>query len=431
MTVSPESTSPSPDWDLVRLAEVAPEAFSERVASEVARADRDYTPVGDDLISKPVRLVQEGKYNRARLVRFSDYLVPGESVVEIGCGGGFVAAQLLRAGAGSYRAMDLEPICIRRTTRLLTDLGLDDRVTSVVEQDLYTLTPPDLAGASLVVCSEVIEHVPDPEGALLTIARALPEGADLLMTMPVLGRLETVWGHLSIFTVERLQGMLARAGLAAHHVEPLGDRWTFVLAGHRAAPATDERLDRVRAGARDLAPVVRPEELPIRPPQPTRMCNVDTDSLTPGPVTHTRSTRVETHAADSPEGMVSVRLSSRRSLIKRPTSGGVALPLPGGDPVMGVRVELGFASLEHVTDISITFRGPGSTTAGVWTWQPGTKDRKKTGTRRFTIRPGSDPAPFSGPRSADLSDADRVEVSAALPSGGATSFTVRRVGWIH
>lgn len=430
MGVSTESTS-VPDWDLVRLAEVQPAALRDRVASEVKRAQQVYQPVGDHLISKPVRTIQEGRYNRARLVRFTDYLIPGEDVFEIGCGGGFVAAQVLRSGAGSYRAVDLEPICVRRTTKLVTDLDLTDRVRSITEQDLYTLVPSDLAGASLVICSEVIEHVPDPERALEVIGAALPEGAELLFSVPILGRLETVWGHLSIFTVERLQGMLEQAGLEARHVEPVGDRWTFVLAGRRGEPATHDRRPRLDAGAQDLAPVIRPDTLPARPPQPVRMHNVTIDSFVPRPIKHTRATRAEVDAATGADDQIAIRLASRRRLFGRTASGGVALPLPQGDPVLGVRLEFNFASLEDITEITVAVRGPGSKSAGVWSWKPTAKDRKRAGRRRFTVRPGSDPAPFTGPKSADFTGADRVEISAVVPAGASVELGLKRVGWIH
>ncbi|MGN7246743.1 class I SAM-dependent methyltransferase [Janibacter anophelis] len=431
MGVPTESTTPRPDWDLVRLAEVAPAAFAGRVADEVERAEQAYTSVGKERVDKKIRAVQEGPYNRARLVRFSDYLAPGEDVFEIGCGRGFVAAQVLRSGAGSYRAIDLEAKFVESTVKLLGDLDVADRLRSATEQNLYSLTPGDLGDASLVICSEVIEHVPDPERALEVIGAALPEGADLLFSVPLLGRLETVWGHLSIFTVERLQEMLDRAGLEARHVEPVGDRWTFVLAGRRGEPATHDRRERLAAGVEGLAPVERPEELPPRPPQPARMRNVHIETLVPWSVTHTRRTRAEVVPAATRGEQIAVRLASRRRLFGRTASGGVALPLPDGEPVHGVRLELTFESLEDVSAFTVAVRGPGSRTAGVWTWHPEDKDRKRSGSRRFTIRPGSDPTPFTGPRSADLGGADRVEVSAVVRAGSSASFGLKRVGWIH
>ena len=139
----------SPDWDLVRRAEGPRAPLADRVASELERGRRDYAPpeVGSDVVSDKVRRVQEDAYNRARLERIADVVLPGEELVEVGCGAGFVAARALAAGAASYRAMDLEASCVRRTGRLLDALGHEDRVRSIVEKDLYTLEPGDLDDA--------------------------------------------------------------------------------------------------------------------------------------------------------------------------------------------------------------------------------------------------------------------------------------------
>jgi hypothetical protein len=114
MTETTSSTDPV--WDLVRLAEATPEALQERVDSELERGRRDYRPLPDEVpIGERVRRAQQSPRNRARFERFSDYVLPGDSVVEVGCGWGFVGARVLAAGAGSYRVMDLQAHVARRT----------------------------------------------------------------------------------------------------------------------------------------------------------------------------------------------------------------------------------------------------------------------------------------------------------------------------
>lgn len=422
-----------PDWDLVRRAESSRPLLADRVASELARGERDYEPpeVGD-LVSERVRRVQEDAHNRARLERFADVVVPGEAVVEVGCGAGFVAARVLAAGAGSYRAMDLDAGCVRRTTRLLEALDLTDRVGPIVEQDLYALAPGELADASLVLCSEVVEHVPDPEAALEALGRALPEGADLLFSVPLLGRLEQVWGHLSIFTVDRLQDMLGRAGLEAHHVEPLADRWVLVLAarpgdGVRRA----DRLHQIAAGSRQHPAVPRDGEVTSLPPQPTTFDNVPIDAVPVVPVERTRTARVVASGADDATGTITAEVSGSPSLLRRRATGGVGLPLTDVGPVRGIRLQLGFDSFADVSRVTIAFTGPGSTRAAEWTWVPSDKDRRTPVPRTVVIRPGPGRAPFTGPRSADLSGAERVEVCASVAAGGSARFEIARVAWIR
>ena len=421
-----------PDWDLVRLAETSRAPLRERVASELARGERDYQPpeVGD-LVSDRVRSVQEDAHNRARLERFSDFVVPGEAVVEVGCGAGFVAARVLGAGAGSYRAMDLEAGCVRRTSRLLDALALQDRVGEIVEKDLYTLAPGDLDDASLVLCSEVVEHVPDPEAALETLGRALPPGADLLFSVPLLGRLEQVWGHLSIFTVERLQAMLEAAGLEAFHVEPLADRWVLVLAGrpgtstHRA-----DRLDRVLTGARQHPPVTRDGVTEPVPPQPTRFDNVPIETVPVVPVERTRA-RVVAKGAGAATEVIAAEVTGERSLLRRRATGGVGIPLADVGAVRGVRLQLAFDSLEEVSQVEVSFTGTQADKRAAWTWAPTDKDRQSASPRTVSLRPGPSRPPFTAPRSADLSGADRVEVCATVPAGGSARFEIRRLAWIR
>src|SRR5699024_2685891 len=78
------------------------------------------------------------------------------------------------------------------------------------------------------------------------LADVLPEGADLLFSVPLFGRLESVWGHLSVFDVARLKRMLAGAGLIAHHVEPVANTWTFVVASKSSEPSERVRQARSR-----------------------------------------------------------------------------------------------------------------------------------------------------------------------------------------
>ena len=435
------STTPpaAPDWDLVRLAETSRSALTGRVAAEIARGRRDYRTLPEGLVGPRVRSVQENAANRARLERFSDHVLTGERVVEVGPGWGFVGARMLAAGAASYRAMDLDPACVKRTTRVLTALGLEDRLGPITEKDLYTLTPADLEDASLVVCSEVIEHVPDPEAALATLGAALPAGADLLFSVPLLGRIEHVWGHLSIFTADRLEAMLRAADLEAVHVEPLADHWVVVLASRAggvdaAEGRTRERLDRLRVGAQEYGDVPRDitpaDSMAPLPPQPTHFDNVPLESVRFGPLPHPGSARVTITPADGPKGVVTAEIGARRSLLRRPATGGVALSLAGLDPVQGIRLELALDAPADVEEVVVTARG-GSTPLARWTWRLDARDRKRTGPKTFSLRPGPDQAPFVAPRTADLTGADRFEVTATVRAGRTVRMEISRVAWVR
>jgi hypothetical protein len=108
---------------------------------------------------------------------------------------------------------------------------------------VYALERIEVAatGATVVVCCEVLEHLSDPEKALRALADALPDGADLIFSVPLYGRLEAVWGHCTVYDVARLRSMCEAAGLYVHHVEPLANTWNYVVASRGPEPSARVR----------------------------------------------------------------------------------------------------------------------------------------------------------------------------------------------
>ncbi len=84
---------------------------------------------------------------------------------EIGCGEGELAARLARRGL-RVRGSDLSPEVIAEASRRAdgTGLGIEFKAAAV-----ETLEPAEDA-AELIICCEVMEHLPDPEAALDTVA---------------------------------------------------------------------------------------------------------------------------------------------------------------------------------------------------------------------------------------------------------------------
>ena len=76
----------------------------------------------------------------------------------------------------------------------------------------------------------MLEHLTDPELAIATLARSMTDDQAVLFSVPLLGRLEHVWGHLSLFDSTRLMSMCRRAALHVQHIEPVHNVWTLVLA---------------------------------------------------------------------------------------------------------------------------------------------------------------------------------------------------------
>jgi len=80
---------------------------------------------------------------------------------EVGCGEGHLSLAMLRKGL-KVRGADLEDTVVRQANEAAQSEGFPEHF---IVRDLYELSEGD-ASADLVVCCEVLEHVPDPAAAL-------------------------------------------------------------------------------------------------------------------------------------------------------------------------------------------------------------------------------------------------------------------------
>ena len=342
--------------------------------------------------------VEESRTNRLRYRRTMDFARQGDRVFDVGFGRGYLAAQLiLGRGVEHYRGIDLVDTWVDEAYRLMKVNGLADADVVLEAGDLFALTQETIAssGANLVICCEVLEHVGDAELALRTLAEALPPGADLVFSVPLHGRLEHVWGHTSVFDVARLKQMLDGADLYAHHVEPLANTWSLIVASRDAAPSA-----RVRdAGGR---PPVR-ASVPLS--KERRFVDVRADQLS--------SLERDTGRASIPS------TSGMHVTCQVTTSGGVTFPVHG---VESLRLAFDFVDCGSITRFEVIAR-VGTDTVMSWSWTPGS-ELPATGSRRVWLRPGEASAGFvPGPYERML-DVDSVEVTALLPAGRTATFGV-------
>ncbi len=144
-----------------------------------------------------------------------------DSVLDVGCGFGF-GVDMARRALG-WRAVGIDPSHYAREGAAL--LGAD------IRKDYLTAETELGEPFGLVVASEVIEHVPDPDGFLQTLRRWLRPGATLVMTTPdadaiapdageaELVSILAVGTHLILFSAASLELALRRAGFAHVDVE--------------------------------------------------------------------------------------------------------------------------------------------------------------------------------------------------------------------
>jgi SAM-dependent methyltransferase len=146
---------------------------------------------------------------------------PGARILDIGCGQGDMVAQLSRR----YPRAELCGIDY-------SQYGVDVASAKVPgarfgQRDL--LSPgepePDLVGwATHAVCSEVLEHVDDPETLLRNARPYLAPGCRLVVTVPggPMSAFDRHIGHRQHFTPETLRAVLGGAGLAVEETNGAG-----------------------------------------------------------------------------------------------------------------------------------------------------------------------------------------------------------------
>ena len=135
----------------------------------------------------------------------------GERVLDVGCGEGRFAAELVRAGA-EVVGIDVAAEPLRRARERYPEL-VDLR--QVPAAGAWSLED---ASFDLVWAGEVIEHVADTAGWLSELRRVLRSGGLLLLSTPDHGRLR------------RLGWALAPRAFAAHF-DPRADHLRFYTAG--------------------------------------------------------------------------------------------------------------------------------------------------------------------------------------------------------
>lgn len=409
-------------WELIdvmeRLGPTQSEAvFAPRWEASRRRGQDFFAPyASDEFFGKRGFEGYRTSTNLTRFARTLDFVRPGDRVTEIGCGYGFLALLALEAGqAASYRGIELMPDNVVATNKALASKGYSDRGTAE-EGNLYDLTRETVAerGTDLLICCEVLEHVPDPEAALKILGESLPDGADLLVSVPLRGRLEGIWGHIAQFGVPRVREMASAAGLVVHHVEPLANTWVLMLVSR---DQHSERAARVAAANPDVtADLTVPESWSLR-----------VDNETPRPVEGKWNKNLARHEVSS-EGQ-QVRLSAA-ALTSQGKEGsryaGLALAC---EDVRGIRLELELVDIDQVEAFYADFYA-GTERLGRWKWVP-EEGRPKQAKPTFMLQPHSKGTFFKRQKAADLRAADRFELFAQLPPGGTVEVGVTRLGWFR
>ncbi len=143
---------------------------------------------------------------RILLELVAQYLRPGESVLDIGCGTGFV----LEAATQRYKACGVDPS--PQAVAMCRERGLD-RVCQGSANDLSMIPEGCFAGAFLL---DVLEHLDNDLEALQRARDVLAPGGVVFVTVPAFkalwSRHDVVNQHRRRYTRQELDGLLHAAG---------------------------------------------------------------------------------------------------------------------------------------------------------------------------------------------------------------------------
>jgi SAM-dependent methyltransferase len=115
---------------------------------------------------------------RRRLVREALAAAPGERILDVGCGPGFYVRELLDevGESGAIVAVDASPDMLALARRRCEG---HDNVTFL--DGNAAAVPVDDGGFDAALCVQVMEYVPEPNGALAEIGRALRPGGRVVV----------------------------------------------------------------------------------------------------------------------------------------------------------------------------------------------------------------------------------------------------------
>ena len=102
----------------------------------------------------------------------------GKQVLDVGCGGGILSEALARAGA-QVLGIDLSTPVLEVAQLHALEAKADVQYRAIAAEELAQERP---AAFDLVTCMEMLEHVPDPAGALKALAALVKPGGDVVVS---------------------------------------------------------------------------------------------------------------------------------------------------------------------------------------------------------------------------------------------------------
>lgn len=190
---------------------------------------------------------QPSAFARMRFVRRAVQSVAATHAVvaDVGCGSGAMLCEVLKdrpdwVGYG----LDISEVAIDYARRLARHKGVATRAT--LQTGCLMDLPFADSSLDVLIASEVVEHLPEPQRVFNELSRVLAPGGLLLVTMPVESHTPAHMHTLN--SAEDLCGLIGKAGLTVSSLETkwhlsYGDDRKHIFAvartGHQKEPALE------------------------------------------------------------------------------------------------------------------------------------------------------------------------------------------------
>ena len=174
---------------------------------------------------------------------------PGDRVLDVGCGTGRHACEVFRTLGADVAGIDLNMEDLRKAA--LTLYLLDDTSDGswIISKADATKLPFKDSSFDVVICSEVLEHIPDNRAAIAELVRVLKEGKKLVVSVPRFLPERICWalssdyhnepgGHIRIYKKRELLSLLEGASTKCwsvryKHALHAPYWWLKCLVGHK------------------------------------------------------------------------------------------------------------------------------------------------------------------------------------------------------
>ena len=173
---------------------------------------------------------------------------PGDLVLDAGCGTGRHACEIFRTLGADVVGVDLNREDLRKAAFVLDQIDGDGGSWVVSQADATKLPFRDNA-FDVVICSEVLEHIPANRDAIAELVRVLKPGKNLVVSVPRFLPERICWalssdyhnepgGHIRIYTKRELLTLLEAAGTKCwrvryKHALHAPYWWLKCIVGHR------------------------------------------------------------------------------------------------------------------------------------------------------------------------------------------------------